>query len=112
MGLLGFGIVMFGITKTWSGFYKEGWGLFGDSGYELVAGQAALGFALFAAILLFVKPKLSAIPGILVLFCVVFAFLVPKQAHYSPQSGLYITALGSLLMIVSSLLVPIPHPRR
>lgn len=113
LGLIGVAGFAFGLTRMWTGFHlKLADKFMGTPGYELLMGQIGIGLALAATALLFVSPKLAAVPGALMVGCCAFAFFFPKTENHLPQLGIYISGAAAMLIVISSFMVPMRHPRR
>ncbi len=77
-----------------------------QGGLEFTQGYIALAAGALALIILFVKPKLAAIPALISLGAGVWFYLTEVSGTpRKPTFGLWATILGSVLVLVASFMI-------
>ena len=114
LGLVGLALIGYSITEGWASFTQSsqfgmGVPIAPTKGYELWQGIAAIVLGVAGFALIFVKPKLAAIPALLAAAAAFMVKMSPPllvDEPMDPQKAIYFAVAGGVLIAVAGLIAP------
>jgi hypothetical protein len=111
LGVIGLGLVGYSVSQGWASFtqstqYGMGFAIEPVAGYKYWQGLVAGIGAVLAFGLLFLKPKLSILPALLVVGASLLIYLSPpmvEEVQYEPQKAILMAVAGGALLALAGL---------
>lgn len=110
LGLIGVGLVGYSVSQGWAGLELPIAGLtIKEPGYKFLQGMICGGAALIGFALLFIKPKIGAIFGVLAALAALWLYLSPpviEEMAYEPQKAIFMAIGGGAALALAGLVAP------
>ena len=113
LGVIGLGLVGFSLTKGWTGWRQSsacGMGItMNNLGYDHWQGLLAGAMALDGFAVLFFKPKLAAIFGLLASALSMMVYLMPpvvEGSQFEAQKAIFLAVAGGVVIALAGLIAP------
>ncbi len=114
LGVIGLGLIGYSVMNGWASFTQSsqfgmGIAIEPTTGIELWQGIAALVLGIVGFALIFIKPKMAAIPAILAAGAALMVKISPPllvDEPMDPQKAIYFAIAGAVLIAVAGLMAP------
>lgn len=115
LGVVGVGLVAYSLTQGWESWVQSnqfglGFAIDPEAGYTFWQGIAAGVLSLLAFVLLFIKPKISIILGLVASGLAFWLYKFPPLDDignpFEPQKAIFIAIAGGVALALAGLIAP------
>lgn len=110
LGLIGAGLVGYSVSQGWAGIELPIAGItINEPGYKFFQGIIAAACAGLGLVLLFVKPKIGSILGVVAALVSLWVYLSPPESEgvpLTPQKIIFGAVAGGVLIALAGVIAP------
>ena len=110
LGLIGAGLIGYSVTQGWAGLELPIAGItIKEPGLKFMQGIITAVCGGLAFVLLFVRPKIAVVPGLLAAGVALWLYLSPpviEEMQYEPQKAIFMAVAGGVVLALAGLVAP------